>query len=151
MKFDLKKAFLVFALQLMCGMTFAQSCPEPPASSEPKQVAAPVQEGVIYEIVDEQAEFPGGKEVMFKYLKDNLKYPEIAEEMGIEGKCYLKFIVSARGEVSNVKIMRGVTDCPECDKEAIRLVKGMPKWKSGKINGKDVNSYYTLPVTFRLQ
>ncbi len=108
------------------------------------------QEPVIYEIVDQQAEFPGGIEGLKKYLSDNLVYPSKAKDAGIMGKVFLRFVISEKGEVSNVKIMRGVPDCPECDKEALRIVKSMPNWIPGKINGKAVNSYFNLPVMFKL-
>ncbi len=150
MKSILTKPLLFGSFTLICSLTFGQvgdPVPEPaPKSVEPVKP----QEPVIYDVVDEQAEFPGGKEALMEYLKKNLKYPESAKENGLEGKCYLQFIVSEHGYTSNVKIRKGVTDCPECDQEAIRLVKGMPKWKPGKINGKSVNSIYTLPIVFKL-
>lgn len=87
---------------------------------------------------------------MMKFISEHLKYPAVAEESGIEGKCFLQFIVSETGELSDIKVRRGVPDCPECDKEAVRLVKSMPKWTPGKNNGKAVKSLYTLPVMFKL-
>lgn len=116
----------------------------------PEPIYPTAQEVQIYEVVDETAQFPGGQEALKKYIKDNLKFPQTAIEMGIEGKCYLKFIVSENGFISNVKVLRGVVDCPECDREAIRVVKSMPKFTPGKINGKAVNSTFTLPVPFKL-
>lgn len=110
---------------------------------------APLEYTVTYEIVDEPAEFPGGKMAMNTFLASNINYPETALKMGLQGKCYLKFVVNEKGEVSNVKIMKGVTDCPECDKEAVRVVKSMPNWKPAKMNGKAVSSYYTLPISFK--
>jgi TonB family protein len=109
-----------------------------------------IQEVQIYEVVDETAQYPGGQEALKKYIKDNLKFPQTAIDMGIEGKCYLKFIVSQSGNISNVKVVRGVTDCPECDREAIRVVKSMPNFIPGKVNGKAVHSTFTLPVPFKL-
>lgn len=109
-----------------------------------------VQEPVIYTVVDEYPEFPGGMAKLKEFMKANLRYPETALELGIEGKCYLQFVVSAQGNISNVKVLRGVPDCPECDKEAIRMTKSMPKWTPGKINGKAVNSWFNLPVAFKL-
>lgn len=109
-----------------------------------------VPEPEIFEVTDEPASFPGGIESLKKYLAENIKYPQIAKDQGISGKVYLKFIVSDKGEISNVKIMRGVPDCPECDKEALRLIKTMPKWIPAKINGKLVNSVFSLPVQFKL-
>jgi len=110
-----------------------------------------VQEPQIFEVVEEPASFPGGMEALKKYLSDNLVYPATAKKTGISGKVYLKFIVSDKGDISNVKIMRALPACPECDKEAARVVKNMPKWAPGKIKGKAVNSYYSLPITFTMQ
>ncbi|MCC6700836.1 MAG: energy transducer TonB [Fluviicola sp.] len=118
-----------------------------PKKSEPM---APRDNKVIYEIVDEPAEYPGGKTAMNAFLASNIKYPETALKLGLQGKCYLKFVVSENGNVSNVKVMKGVTDCPECDKEAIRVVRSMPNWKPAKMNGKAINSFYTLPINFML-
>ena len=103
----------------------------------------------VYYLVDESADFPGGMAKLKEYMKANLMYPETALELGIEGKCYLQFIVSAKGNISNVKVIRGIPDCPECDKEAIRLTKAMPNWTPGKINGEPVNSLFNLPISFK--
>lgn len=150
MKSILTKSLLIGSFTFICSLTFGQ-VGDPVPEPAPKSVG-PVkpQEPVIYDVVDEQAEFPGGKEALMEYLKKNLKYPESAKENEFEGKCYLQFIVSEHGYISNVKIRKGVTDCPECDQEAVRVIKAMPKWKPGKINGKPVNSTYTLPIAFKL-
>lgn len=117
-------------------------------SPEPMHPSA--EEVQIYDIVDEKAQFPGGHEALIKFIIDNLKLPQTAIDMGIEGKCYLKFIVSENGYILNATVKHGVRDCPECDKEAIRLVKSMPNWIPARVNGKSVNSTYTLPITFKL-
>lgn len=129
------------------GDPFAKVDPTPP---KPKEEKVEKKEDVIYDIVDEQAEFPGGRAALMKYLSENIRYPQVAQEMGIQGKCYLSFIVSENGFISNVSVKKGVTDCPECDAEAVRVVKSMPKWTPGKVNGKTVNQKYSLPVTFKL-
>lgn len=116
----------------------------------PEPEPMPMKQDVIYEIVDEPAEFPGGMDAMRDYLKKNMMYPAIAKENGIQGKCYLRFIVNTDGSISDVRVLRGVTDCPECDKEATRVVKNMPRWKPGRMNGKDVKMYFTLPLAFKL-
>jgi protein TonB len=100
--------------------------------------------------LDEQAEFPGGVPERMKFLGGNIKYPEIAAINELEGPCYLQFVVSNTGDISSVKVIRGVKECPECDKEAMRVVKAMPRWKPGKINGKAVNSIFNLKVNFEL-
>lgn len=109
----------------------------------------PVEEQ-IYTIVEESPEFPGGMQALKTFLDQNLRYPEIMRELGLSGRCYIKFRVSEKGELSEVKILRGVADCPECDNEAVRVVKSMPRWTPGKIEGKPVNCWFTLPITFKL-
>ena len=104
----------------------------------------------IYEIVDEVAEFPGGIGAMRTFLVNNMRYPQKALDMGVEGKCYLKFVVNAEGKISDVYVIRGVPDCVECDTEGIRVVSMMPSWKPARVDGKPVNSYFTLPITFKL-
>ena len=104
----------------------------------------------VYVFTDVQAEFPGGFTALKAYFAENLIYPEVAVKMKLKGVAYLKFVVSKSGSISNVSLVRGVPDCLECDKEAFRLVKSMPNWVPGKLNGKEVNSWFTLPVKFEL-
>jgi len=119
-----------------------------PVQPAPDAIPAPPRE--IHTVLDEPAEFPGGNGALNTFLKENLKYPETASAKEIEGKCYIRFVIDAEGTISDVKVMRGVVDCPECDEEAMRVVKMMPKWKPGKSKGKAVKSYYNLPVKFKL-
>ncbi|HLP56886.1 MAG TPA: TonB family protein [Fluviicola sp.] len=103
------------------------------------------------EIPDEPAQFPGGHTEMLKFLRDKIVYPQVPAELGIQGKCFIKFVVSKKGDISDVRVMRGVEDCPECDKEAVRVIKSMPLWRPGRVKGKAVDSYFNLPVKFALQ
>ena len=102
-------------------------------------------------IVDEYASFPGGAAAMKKFLGENLNYPQTAIEEELEGKCFLSFIVDTDGSISNVTVTRKVPGCPECDKEAVRVVNKMPKWTPAKNGGKVTKSKFNLPVTFKLQ
>jgi len=102
-------------------------------------------------VEEHQAEFPGGIPELRKFLANNIRYPDVALEMGIDGKCFARFVVSRTGEISNVHIVKGVPDCPECDAEVARVIKQMPNWKPAISNGRPVNSFYNLPVTFRAQ
>ena len=102
-------------------------------------------------IVDEYASFPGGPAAMKKFLGENLNYPQTAIEEELQGKCFLSFIVDTQGNISDVTVTRGVPDCKECDREAVRVVKQMPKWTPAKNGGKVVKSKFNLPVTFKLQ
>ncbi|MDP4185512.1 MAG: TonB family protein [Bacteroidota bacterium] len=99
--------------------------------------------------VEQMPEFPGGMEQLVKFLRKNLKYPVIAQEMGIEGTVVLTFVVSKTGNISNIKVIRSIGG--GCDEEAQRIVKIMPPWKAGKQNGNAVPVQFTLPVKFVLQ
>ncbi|MDH4471436.1 MAG: energy transducer TonB [Fluviicola sp.] len=100
--------------------------------------------------VEELPLFPGGRSELMQYLATNLYYPQRAIEAGLEGVCWIQFMVTEDGAITKPKIMRGVVDCPECDQEAIRVIKLMPKWTPGKISGKAVNSLYNQPITFKM-
>jgi len=102
-----------------------------------------------YSVVEQMPEFPGGETALRKYLSSTVKYPEIATENGIQGKVYVSFVVDRSGSISNVKIARGVDS--SIDKEAMRVVKSMPKWIPGKQNGEPVRVSYTVPINFVLQ
>ena len=103
------------------------------------------------DVVEVEAQFPGGVLEMMKFIQKNLVYPNSAIMSGAQGKCYLRFVVDSAGEISSVKVVYGIEGCPECDKEAIRVLKSMPNWKPGKISGKDVSSYFSLPIFFQLE
>lgn len=122
-----------------------------------KDLIAPLVEGPgetapeIFLVVEENAEFPGGFTAMMKYMQQNVQYPPMAREAGISGKCFLKFVVNETGEISNVEVLKGVPGCSDCDKEAIRVVKSMPKWKAAKMTGRAVKCYFNLPFSFKIQ
>ena len=86
---------------------------------------------------------------MGQYLRVNMKFPYSASQKGISGKCFLKFVVTETGEISNVEVLKGVPGCPDCDEEAIRVVKSMPRWKPAKIKGRPVKCYFNLPFSFK--
>ena len=102
----------------------------------------------IYSVVEQMPQFPGGDGELLKYIGANLKYPAIAAENGVSGKVILRFVVSKTGSVDRVEVMKSLDAA--CDKEAIRVVKGLPKFIPGKQNGVNVAVWYTLPVTYRL-
>jgi len=103
----------------------------------------------VFTHVEQMPSFPGGEKEMLSFLSKNIKYPVIAQEQGIQGMVVLRFVVGKSGEVSDVTVLRSLD--PSCDKEAIRVVKSMPRWIPGKQNGNPVLVYYTLPVRFTLQ
>ena len=114
-----------------------------------KQKKETPQEKVIFQVVEQMPEFPGGMQKAMEFLAKNIKYPVAAQEAKIEGRVIVQFVVERDGSVSDVKVMRGVN--PELDAEAIRVVSMMPKWIPGKQRGKAVAVKYTMPIMFRLQ
>ena len=94
-------------------------------------------------------EFPGGIQELMKWLQKNLKYPAISAENGVQGRVIVQFVVNTDGSIVDPVVIRSVD--PYLDKEAIRVVSAMPKWKPGEQRGKKVRVKYTLPVQFRLQ
>ena len=107
-----------------------------------------VDEQQIFTIVEEQPEFPGGMAECYKWISKNLNYPTISAENGVQGRVTVNFVVNADGSIVDVKVIRGVD--PYLDKEAIRVVSKMPKWKPGKQRGKAVRCSFNLPVRFKL-
>ncbi len=100
-------------------------------------------------MVEQKPSFPGGDAAMYKWLGEHINYPAQASEEGVQGRVVVQFDVDKTGQIVNVKIARGRH--PALDKEAMRLVKSMPKWQPGRNNGQPVKVTYTLPVTFKLQ
>ncbi len=108
----------------------------------------PEPDDVPFQIVEDMPEFPGGQEALLKYLSSHIKYPSICRENNIQGRVVLQFIVNKDGSIVDVEVIKPVH--PQLDKEAVRVVEGMPKWKPGSQRGKPVRVKYTLPVNFRL-
>ena len=109
---------------------------------------AAINEDMIYRDVEEMPSFPEGQGGVFGYISKNIRYPVVAEENGIQGRVLVSFIVEKDGSLTDFVIEKSVD--PSLDKEAIRLVRSMPKWNPGKKDGQYVNVKYTLPITFRL-
>ena len=102
-------------------------------------------------VVEEDAEYPGGLAAMGQFIRDNMHYPDSARARGISGKCFLKFVVNRTGGISDVVVLKGVPGGADCDEEAIRVVKAMPKWKPAKMSGRPVNCYFNLPFNFKIR
>jgi protein TonB len=113
--------------------------PEPPKEEETK----------VFDVVEQMPSFPGGPSALMQYLSSNIKYPVVAEENGVQGRVVCTFVVERDGSITDVRVIKSVD--PSLDKEAVRVVKSMPKWIPGKQNGSAVRVKYTVPVTFRLQ
>ena len=114
--------------------------PEPPKH---------VEETKIFTVVEQMPLFPGGDAALMAYLRDNIHYPTVAAENGVQGRVVVGFVVERDGSITDVNVLRSVD--PSLDREAMRVVKGMPRWTPGKQNGSAVRVKYQVPVTFRLQ
>ena len=102
----------------------------------------------IYQTVDEMPQFPGGEKAMMEYVAKNVKYPQEAKDKEIDGRVFVSFVVEKDGSVNEVKVLRSIGG--GCDEEAVRVIKGMPKWKPGKQEGKPVRVSYMMPINFKL-
>lgn len=115
------------------------------AQPEPK----PEVENKVFDIVEQMPSFPGGPSALMKYLSENVRYPVVAQENGVQGRVVVSFVVEKDGHITDVKVVRSVD--PTLDKEAARVVKSMPSWIPGKQNGSAVRVKYNVPVSFKLQ
>lgn len=113
------------------------------------QEEEPEETDEVFLIVEEMPTFPGGDTELRKFLAQSVKYPVIAQENGIQGRVFVSFVINSKGEVTNVRVARPFD--PNLDKEAVRVVQSMPKWKPGMQRGKPVKVSYTVPINFVLQ
>jgi len=102
----------------------------------------------IYNVVEVMPEFPGGTEALIRFLQNNINYPQMELEAGIGGKVFVKFVVNSDGSISTAEILKGVNGGDGLSKEALRVVKAMPKWKPGKQGDNYVPVYFNLPIKF---
>ncbi len=121
----------------------------PPAPITKIEEEEEVFERQIFLVVEEQPEFEGGEAGLMKYLSENIVYPTMARESGIQGTVYLTFVIERDGSVTDIQVLRGIGG--GCDEEAIRVVQNMAKWKPGKQRGKPVRVQFRLPIKFVLQ
>ena len=116
------------------------AAPEPPKH---------VEETKVFTVVEQMPMFPGGDAALMSYLANNIHYPTVAAENGVQGRVVVGFVVERDGSITDVSVLRGVD--PSLDREAMRVVKNMPRWTPGKQNGSAVRVKYQVPVAFRLQ
>jgi periplasmic protein TonB len=116
----------------------------PPAVTEEEEVS----EVEIFTVVEESPSFPGGDVARIKFLQQNIVYPQMARESGIQGTVYVTFVVERNGNVTDVRVLRGIGG--GCDEEAVRVIKAMPKWQPGKQRGKPVRVQFNMPIKFTL-
>ncbi len=119
-----------------------------PVMTGPVATVEQTDEDEIFQVVEQMPEFPGGMEALLAYLSKNIKYPTVAQEQGIQGKSIIEFVVNKDGSIVDPKVVKSLD--ASCDKEAMRVIKAMPKWTPGKQRGKPVRVKYTVPVSFRL-
>lgn len=170
----MKKALLI--LFYIGGITMVNAQVEPPLPPPPSEDGRPKE---VFTVVDEMPEFPGGQDAMYKYLSTNTNYPILARDCDCQGRVFVSFVVDKDGAITDAVVVKGAPKCgtKSCvdatgvvvpcdgneakqtwtcdmsellDKEALRVIKSMPNWKPGKINGKPVKVKYTLPIKFTL-
>lgn len=124
-----------------------QNKPEP-VRSEPLYKPQPVNRNSVYDVVEQMPSFPGGISGLRTYLNQNIRYPAEAQENCVQGRVVVSFVVEKDGHISDVTVLRSVD--PSLDKEAIRVVRNMPRWTPGKQGGEPVRVRYNVPVSFRL-
>lgn len=135
------KKLMIVALMTLCGVTTLLA--------QKTVVSQKAQQEDPFTVVEQMPEFPGGTEGMFKFMKDNMKYPEDAQKQQIEGRVLVQFIIEKDGSLSNVNVLRSVF--PSLDAEAVRVVKAMPNWKPGRQKGEPVRVKFTIPLMFKLK
>ena len=155
---SVSQAELANGPELPDGMTEVATLQDKKGTQKTKEVAPPpppapvksatVNDSVVFEVVEEMPDFPGGQSALMEYLAKNIKYPATAHENGKKGRVIVMFVVKKDGSISDVKTVRGVD--PYLDQEAERVIAAMPHWKPGKQRGQAVNVRFTVPVTFRL-
>lgn len=118
------------------------------AEESPAQPIVDVEE-TVFDTVDQMPSYSGGMSALMQYLRNNIHYPSVAEENGIQGRVTVVFVVEKDGSISNVKVGKSVDS--SLDKEALRVIRAMPRWNPGRRNGELVRVRYAIPVTFRLQ
>lgn len=133
------KKLIIMSLMTLFGLTTI--------SAQKTVVAQKNQQ--VFDVVEQMPEYPGGIQALFEYLMQNVKYPEDAEKQKVEGRVIATFVVETDGSISNIEVVRPVF--PSLDAEAIRVLSGMPKWKPGLQNGKEVRVKYTVPINFNLK
>ena len=116
--------------------------------SPPKPPKSMADDNKVFDTVEQNPVFPGGPAALMQYVASHIKYPAIARENYIQGRVTVQFVVTKTGSVGQVKVVRGKD--PELDKEAVRVVKSLPKFTPGMMNGHPVNVWYTLPITFKI-
>lgn len=131
---------LLFSMHVQAQIDTVAGGPLPPKSDT-----------AVLVFVEEMPQFPGGQEAMQEYLQDEIQYPKEEHKAGKEGTVYVSFIVERDGRIDSVWLRKGVANAPGLGVEAVRVMKAMPKWEPGKMNGKPVRVEMTIPIKFVLE
>ena len=139
--------------KVLVSLFIVLACNEPEMMAQTQTFTIPyrpdyVDETRVYDVVDQMPQFPGGFEKLKEFIEKNRRYPKSLQESCIQGRVVVTFVVEKTGKISHAKVVRGVD--PALDKEALRVVRKMPRWIPGKLYGKNVDVNYTMPVDFRL-
>ena len=135
----------------MMPLTFKLSDGQPTKPAQKADVSKPdmkPDKNGVYQIVEEMPQYPDGEQALLKYVSDNITYPKEAKDKEIQGRVFVSFVIEKDGSVNEVKVLRSIGG--GCDEEAVRVIKGMPKWKPGKQEGKPVRVSYMMPINFKL-
>lgn len=139
-------------IEVNLDVEFSEETPPPPPQKidlPPPPPPKEEKEEQIFMIVEEQAMPKGGLKKFYKYIGDNLKYPSQARRMGVEGRVFLQFVVEKDGSITDIKVLKGIGS--GCDEEAVRVLKGAPRWTPGKQRGQPVRVRRSIPLMFKLQ
>ncbi|WP_300130196.1 energy transducer TonB [uncultured Barnesiella sp.] len=124
------------------------AAPDESGATTETAAPAPMPTDSVYEVAEVMPEFPGGTQALFKFISENLEYPQHAIDGQIEGRVVVQFVVDKTGKVGNIQVVRSIDKL--LDQAAIDVVRALPAWKPGMQNGQPVNVRYTLPVSFKL-
>ena len=147
----MKNQYFNIALLMIASM--AISCTSKNGINAEKEKVGMSEIGVslndsVFMKVDYQPEFSGGVDLFYDFIQENLKYPEMAKQKGVEGKVYVEFVITKHGKVEGVSVLKGIGS--GCDKAATDLIKSMPEWMPGVQDNKAVNVKMVLPISFKL-
>jgi TonB family protein len=131
------------------GITGISGLEPPPLPPPPPKIPSMAGSDTTWDMVDQIPMFPGGEELLAKYIAKNTNYPEAARSKGLQGKVVVKFRITSRGNVNGYEITKSV--CPELDDEALRVVRTITRFEPTIIDGKPVSAWYYLPITFTLK
>lgn len=140
----MKRFYLLTAVMMLLSVAAASA-----QNYDDTMVEEEAEEEEIFLVIQESAEFPGGINKMYDFIRQNLKYPQVSRDNGSQGKVILKFEVLKDGRIDNITILKSSGDS-FLDQEAIRVVKCMPKWKPAMQNGRSVATWFMLPLNFSL-